>query len=126
MQRSTGNEGFIMTGGTINATNVAGGKGAKISTYQRQADEALAEKGLDTVRQRLDELIALIEQHGASLSDSEQVMESTAVVAQELARDKPNKITIGGILTSLAETVASATAVATAVHALKGAVMAFL
>jgi hypothetical protein len=60
------------------------------------------------------------------LSNRAEIVAATAAVANELAREKPNKVTVSGILTGIAEGVKSVGTIASAVDGLRRAVGSFL
>ena len=125
-QNTRPNEGIIITGGTINAQQLAVGRHAKAFQTITQAEDALAQKGLVEIQAKLDALKEALTQNGGSLQNQDEVMGATEQVAQELTKEKPNKLAVVGILSGIAQSVNSVTAVATAVHGLTAAVSAFL
>ena len=119
MDRNVPNEGLIITGGTINADQVAVGKYARAI---KNANEALAQKGMQEIQVRLDELVQALNNHASALENPDEVRDSTEVVAKELSKDKPNKLTITAVLNGIASSVQSVTAIAVAVEALKNVI----
>ncbi len=119
MDRNMPNEGLIITGGTINADQVAVGKYARAIKI---ANEALAQKGMQEIQVRLDELVQALNNHASDLDNPDEVRDSTEVVAKELSKDKPNRLTITSVLNGIASSVQSVTAIAVAVEALKNAI----
>jgi len=119
MDTNMPNEGLIITGGTINADQVAVGKYARAIKI---ANEALAQKGMQEIQVRLDELVQALNNHASDLDNPDEVRDSTEVVAKELSKDKPNRLTITSVLNGIASSVQSVTAIAVAVEALKNAI----
>jgi hypothetical protein len=58
--------------------------------------------------------------------DGDAVVESTEAVSKELAKDKPNRLTVKGLLAAITGAVSGVTPLLTAAHALQAAVVAFL
>jgi len=113
------NEGLIITGGTINADQIAVGKYAQAI---KTANEVLTQKGMQEIQVRLDELVQALNNHSAALVNPVEVCDSTAVVANELSKEKPNKLTLIAVLNGIASSAQSVTAIAIAVEALKNAI----
>lgn len=113
------NEGLIITGGTINADQIAVGKYAQAI---KTANEALTLKGMQEIRVRLDELVHARNNHSDALVNPDEVRDSTEMVAKELSKEKPNKLTLVAMLNGIALSVQSVTAIAVAVEALKNAI----
>lgn len=127
MDKGNRNEGIYVTGGgSLRADQIAVGRNAKATKILNTAEGQLAEKGLTEVRDKLDELLQAINAHAGSLSNPDEVLDSTEVVAKELAKDKPNKLTVMGVLNGIADNVKSVAGVATAADSLAKAVMLFL
>jgi len=113
------NEGLIITGGSINADQIAVGKYAQTI---KTANEALTQKGMQEIQVRFDELVQALNDHSDALVNPDEVRDSTAVVAKELSKEKPNKLTLIAVLNGIASSVQSVTAIAVAVEALKNAI----
>ena len=119
MDTNRRNEGLIITGGTINADQIAVGPYAQAI---KAANEALTQKGMQEIRVRLDELVQALNNHAGALGNPDEVRDSTEVVAKELSKEKPNKLTLTAVLTGIASSVQSVSAIAVAVEALKNAI----
>jgi hypothetical protein len=115
------NEGIHNTG-TIHARNIAAGRNA-------HAGDNLTEP-LDLQRQEikrlLEEVRRGIAEHAGSLDRAAEVRDSTEAVAEELAKEKPNRTTVTGILSGIGSSVASVASLSTAVTALLEAAQGFL
>jgi hypothetical protein len=114
---------MIITNGNVIADQIAVGRYARAT---KNANEALTQKGMREIQVRLDELVQALNNHASALENPEEVRDSTKVVAKELAKDKPNKLTLKAVLDGIASSVQSVTAVAMAVEALKHAVMTLI
>jgi hypothetical protein len=126
MSEYSKNEGIIQQGGEIDANQLAVGRGAAATNIITTTREALEQKGLKEISDKLNELIRLISEHSKSLDHSEAVLGSTRVVAEELSRDKPNKFAIMAILDGIANGVKSVASIVSSVETLKGSVEALL
>lgn len=126
MDKGFRNEGIHVTGGSFKADQVAVGRNAHATKILNTANEALEQKGLTEVRDRLDELLKAVTVNADSLTNPDEVLDSTEVVATELAKDEPNKLTIMGVLNGITDSVRSVASIATAADSLGKAVMLFL
>ena len=123
----TRNDGIYQTGGTIQAGQIAVGRNASIAIGRlATAREALDSRGLLEIRERLDDLVAALQAHGTSLTDRRGVVASTHKVLGELSSPTPDKATIIGTLSRIADAVKSVGSIATAATALKTAVSLML
>lgn len=114
------NEGVIQHGGSINAGNLAVGRGATATQYQSASSDA----GLAAVQAQLDKVLELLATKSHEIPDHEDVVQSAQSLKQELDKDKPNKLTLKSLLSGIADSVKSVTTVATAVEALRTAITA--
>ena len=125
-EKSSANQGIVVSGNaSFTANNVAVGAGATINATKSSVMDArasLERRGLQEIAERLDDLLAAIEQQGDSLADRDVVLQSTTRVAEELATDRPKKASVMAILNRVAGSVSSVAAIATGVEALKAAV----
>lgn len=121
------NKGLIAEGhATITVDNLAIGYKARAIKNVTAAQQTLDNKGLDELRQRLDELVAAVNEQAPALPDGRDVVTATEGVAAQLADPNPNKFVLTTLLDGLASKVQSATTLAVAVSALRAAVGSFL
>lgn len=118
------NEGIIQHGGSLRGDVIAVGRQARAVKILATADDALRQKGLQDIHDRLQEVVHALTQHADSLKNPDEIFDSAQAVAEELSKDKPNKLTINSVLEGIANGVKSVATVATAVEALRSAVMA--
>lgn len=126
MAKVTRNEGLVQTGGTIKAEQIAVGRNAQVSKTVQHAGQVLEQKGLDEVRDKLEALLQALESNADRITAQEEVFDTAEAVAKELARSKPNRLTLKSMLEAIAEHAKTATTVVAAVGALKAAVLAVL
>lgn len=112
------NEGVQMSGGTMNVQTQAIGRGARAYTVASE----LRDRGQDDVARRLEELVGQLEAHADEVPDVQDVLDATNTVTAELAKERPSKTTVNGVLSSIAASVQSVSGLATAVAALQKAV----
>lgn len=124
--RSSGNEGIIITGGTIKAEQVVVGKNASAVKIMSTAKESLEQKGLHEIWDKLEQLEKTLNTYGSTLENRDEINGAAKEIAKELSKEKPNKITVTGILEGVANGVKSVANIATSVEALKKVIMAFL
>jgi translation initiation factor 2B subunit (eIF-2B alpha/beta/delta family) len=120
MMADGNNQGMQVSGGSVTAGAIAVGTGAWAHNVANQ----LRERGQDDVAQRLEELVRQLEAHADQVSDIEDLRGATRTVADELAKEQPNKTTVTAVLSTIAESVQSVTGLATAADALLRAVQA--
>lgn len=120
--KDVGNEGMIVSGGSVKANQIAVGRNASIKVAY--AGRSLEAKGLREVKDKLDELLVAVSAHTGPGPQREELMRSTEVVATELSKQKPNKLTITSILDGIASSVKSVTSIVSASEALKAVVSA--
>ncbi|MBZ5681004.1 MAG: hypothetical protein LAO24_12945 [Acidobacteriia bacterium] len=112
-----GNRGIIQYGGSIQAGSLAVGDGA--SAYS-QAYKALADKGLDEIKGKLEELVQAVKAESGQLKDAGKVHKSTEELARELAKEKPEKPVVLRILEQIAGAAGNVSTVIAAVKGLIG------
>jgi hypothetical protein len=116
------NEG-IQNSGTISARNIAAGRGAHAGDVVAAAPP---DPERNEIARRLDVLLRELDAHGHKLERGDEVRESAEAVADELQKDKPNSVTVTGILAGIGSSVASVASLSTAVSALLESVQGFL
>ena len=114
------NQGIQVTGGSFTAGAVAVGPHARAYNV---ADE-LRDRGQDDVARRLEELVRQLEAHADQVSDIDDLRGATRTVADELAKEKPNRTTVRAVLSGIADSVRSVTGLATAADDLLETVLA--
>jgi hypothetical protein len=113
------NEGVIVQGGSLTATNMATGRGAIVN-----AGDGGASAELQAARQQLAALLQALDEHARALHNPDEVKQSAQLLAEELKKDKPNRVTLSGVLGGIAESVKSVSVLATAAEGLKLALAA--
>jgi hypothetical protein len=114
------NDGIYITGGTFNAQTMAVGRGARAYTVATE----LRARGQDDIARRLEELVQQLEAHADEVPDIADVRGATRTVTEELAKERPSRTTVTGVLSGIADSVRSITGLATAADALLKAVQA--
>lgn len=120
------NEGIYQTGGTINAEQLAVGRNASVIKTVNAASQALEQKGLQEVQEKLQIFMDTLSAHLDRLDNREEILESAETVAKELTKKKPNKLTVTAVLDGITSGVKSVTNLATASELLKQAVLSWL
>jgi hypothetical protein len=113
------NEGVVVSGGTINATNMVVGRDTQVNYSEGSGGAQVAD-----IQKQLDALQKLLATHAAQIADHEDVAQAAQTVHEEIQKDKPNRLTLRSLLSGMAESVKSVSAAATAVEAIKVAVVA--
>lgn len=117
------NEGIIVTGGSISAGNLAVGRQATIIAAAQEASATLESRGQSELAEKLSAMIDALGQHASALDNASTMLNSALQVADELKKEKPNKLGVLSILSKLADGARSATGLALAIEALKEAVV---
>jgi uncharacterized protein YqeY len=115
MDQPRRNEGIIVTGGTVTADQIAVGHKARAV---KKSIGAVGDRGRDEVAQALEELVRVLQAHAAQLDDAEELLDASRTVADELAKEKPNKRTVGAVLASIGEAAGNLVSVVSAVDRL--------
>jgi hypothetical protein len=126
MSDDRGNEGIIISGGTVQVGAMAAGRNARAVNNVESASAALATRGQAELAEKLDELLQVIRKHEAELPDRDEALELTGRVAEELEREQPDKPTVESFLARLAASAGSATTIVNAVTTLSHAVIALI
>jgi hypothetical protein len=113
-----------MSGGKIDAGALAVGRNAEATNVVGAAGRTLMERGQPEIADRLADLVRLLEAHAPQLDNADELQATTEVVANELAKEKPNRTTVTGLLGGLADGVRSVAGLTTAVEALARAAVA--
>ena len=108
-----GNQGIIITGGTINAGQIAVGPHARAIQLGAQAG------GVSVIQQRLEAVVSLVTSGHAALPDSDGLLHALDALAVELARERPNGYVLRALLQSIAASVTPSGPLAAAVAALQ-------
>ena len=116
---------IIVSGnGKIEARNIAVGYQARVQEMVGAAGAKLDNKGLVEVHAKLDALIAALNEHGRALADPKSAFELAERVANEMGREKPDKLSLKGWLAAIADDAKSVIEIATAAISLKDLVVA--
>jgi hypothetical protein len=126
MTENRPNQGIIITGGKVDVGAMAAGPNARAINNVHSATAALAERGQTDLAAKIEELLQVLREHEAELTDRDAAFTLTARVAEELEREQPDKPTVQSFLARLAASTTSATTVANAVTALSHAVTALI
>lgn len=119
MPKVNNNQGVMVSGGSFTATNVVAGTGASIHT-----SAVAPSPELDAVREQLAALMKALDDHAQTLQNPAEVKQSAQVIAEELKKPKPNRITLNGVLGGIAQSVKSVSVLAAAAEGLKIALAA--
>jgi hypothetical protein len=116
------NEGIVVSGGSITADVLSVGRRAQAIKNVGASALELESRGQLELAERVRELIGAIDAHAASLEHPDEAMRSAELVAEELAKEEPDKLTVRAILGGLLQAAGSVTAMAHAVTAV-GAIL---
>lgn len=115
------NEGIVQHGGTINAEQLAVGRGAK-AVKMVKGGVISDSDDFKEIKESLEKLIKAVNENSSSLDNQSEIVNSTEVVVKELSKEKPNKLTVTAILDGIANGVKSVTSIAAAALGLKSCV----
>src|SRR5262245_49605901 len=123
MEKRDANEWILQTGGTITAGQIVVGR-HNVTIVTADVAEVLQRRGMDAVEEQLKRLEGALNAHLHQLPDGGSELATLASkVATELAKPKPNKPTVSGILQQIAEAAKSVSSIVTSAEALKHVVM---
>jgi hypothetical protein len=105
--------------GTVNGPMAVG---ANARAQVIQTGESLRGRDQDQVAERLAALERAVEAHRDRLADPELVLETVATLAEALRAERPNRVTVKGLLTGVADHVRSVAVLVDATRALGEAV----
>jgi len=109
------NQGFQVSGGTVEITNLAVGSGAQVVV---DAGRALDQRGLRDLHARLDELMDALAAHREELAEPARVAAHASDIARELAQEVPSRSRLDALLEGLGAAAGPIAGVASAVGAL--------
>jgi translation initiation factor 2B subunit (eIF-2B alpha/beta/delta family) len=101
------NQGIIISGGTFNAEQVAIGKGAQAIQHIQTLTDAMKTDGKVDLAQTITDFLEVIENHKEELSDYDELLQAIQQIIEEVKKDKPNKLTLKGLLAAIKESVGS-------------------
>jgi hypothetical protein len=113
-------ESIHIQGGTINAEALAIGAQARAEVVK--TGETLRGQDHGEVADRLAVLERAVEAHKDRLPDPEQVLEAVAALAAALRDQRPNRVTVKGLLAGIADHVRAVGGLVDATRALAEAV----
>lgn len=116
------NEGINISGGSLNAGQIAVGRGAQAIQNTYNLANQLEEAGKSEVAQAITELLKALEANSNKVADKEEVTQAVQQVAEEVQKEKPNKFTLKGLLSSLKESLGSVAEIAGQVTVLQKAI----
>lgn len=116
-KKSKGNQGIIITGGTISAEQLAVGTNAKAEKIIQAIEQGDNTKTISDLREQLNYLLELIRENSSMLEPN--VEKAIEVVKAEADKPSPNKIVMTSIIDGVIQTVKSLTSIAGAITAIK-------
>jgi translation initiation factor 2B subunit (eIF-2B alpha/beta/delta family) len=121
--QNVNNQGIIVNNdGTFNANQVAVGQGAQAIQNTYNLANQLQSLGKDDVAQAITGLLKSLENPAVEGAVKEQAAQEIQAVAEEAQKEKPNKFTLKGLLTSLKESVGSVAEIAEKLTVLQKAI----
>jgi translation initiation factor 2B subunit (eIF-2B alpha/beta/delta family) len=116
------NEGINISGGSLSAGQIAVGHGAQAIQNTYKLANQLGESGKSEVAEAITELLQALEANNDKITDKEEVAQAVHQVAEEVQKEKPNKFTLKGLLSTLKESVGSVAEIAEKVTILQKAI----
>ena len=116
------NEGIYVSGGSLNAGQISVGRGAQAIQNTYNLASQLGESGKSEVAQAITELLKALEVSSNKIADKEEVTQTVQQVAEEVQKEKPNKFTLKGLLSTLKESLGSTAEIAEKVTILQKAI----
>lgn len=127
MDKYSKNEGIIIKNGKIEARNLSVGKNASSTEKNIYSTESLnREDTIQKICNKLDNLIEMIKANAGEVENSNDIIGTTQIIANELSKDVPNKLTITALLDGVASNLGSLTTIASLVIKLKESILTML
>jgi len=118
------NDGVLVTGGTLAAGQVVAGRNAKAVASFYGPVGKIEEAGREDVAAALRDLMEGLKRNSDQIKDFDEILESTNLVAAELAKPRPNKTIVTTVLSGIGQGVSSVAGLVTAVKSLADAAAA--
>jgi len=116
------NKGMIVSGGSVNADQIAVGEGAQaIKTTYRLTDE-LENQGKKDLAIAIRELVQSLEANKSQISDYDDVTDAVEKITEEVKKEKPSKLTLKGLLGAVKESVGSVVEIVEKIGSLQKAI----
>ena len=118
----SGNEGIYISGGSLNADQIAVGKGSTAIKNIYGSVQSLEDSGKQDVATAVRDLITVLEQCSDQIKDKQEIIEAIQQVAEEADKESPSKVSLKGLLSGIKNVVDPITEVAQKVTALRVAI----
>ncbi len=104
---NSNNDGIIISGGSLNAEQVAVGQGAQaIKTTYNLAQE-LENDDRQELARAIKELLQSLEAHQPDIDDYDEVSQAVQQITEEVQKEQPSKLTLKALLNGVKESVGS-------------------
>jgi len=120
------NKGIILNGGSLNAEQIVIGDHVRAIKNTYNLASQLQESGKGEVALAITELLNALESHSGKINDRDEVTQAVEQVAEEVKKEKPNKFTLKGLLSSLKDSLGSIVEISEKVTALQKVVALML
>src|SRR5881397_1369178 len=101
------NMGVQVFGGEFRADTVAIGPQATATKIDRSGKSVTEPCSIVELKERLEDLLELLEAHGELIPDSEKILESARAATEEVSTQRPRKGLILGLLKNVSSGVGS-------------------
>jgi hypothetical protein len=116
------NEGIHISGGSLSAGQIVVGRSAQAIQNTHNIANQLGESDKSEVAEAIIELLKVIEASRNEIIDKEEAIQVVQQVAEEVQKEKLNKFTLKGLLSTLKESVGSVAEIAEKVTILQKAI----
>ncbi len=113
------NQGIKINGGVFNNNQIVAGENAQAIQNIYNSASQLQASGKEDVAKAITELLKALEAHSDKISDKGEVTQAVQQVAEEAQKEKPNKFTLKGLISSLKESLGSVVEIAEKVTVLQ-------
>jgi uncharacterized protein YqeY len=120
------NKGIIVTGGIFNADQVTVGENSTAYKSISTSAAALSQSGREDIAQALEQLVKVLKAYSGEIPSEEEVVAGVQQVAEEINKEKPNKLTLNSLLDGIKNVVDPIAEIAQKVTVLKSAIGLFL
>lgn len=120
------NQGIYVSGGSLNSEQIVIGDNASVSKSIVDSTERLYELDQESVAEAIKALVEAIQDNSNNLANTKEILGIVESIAEEVVKDKPNKLTLQAMLDALKKVVDPFTAIVQKLTTLKGAIAALL
>ena len=126
MNKKTESHNITISGGEINAEQLSIGYKSTVKKSVNTSGKNIKGENSKEIHDLLQKLIEEISRRSGSIKNTDEALEITKAVSNELSKDKPNKLALTSVLEGFSKNMHSFTAIVNAATKLKEAIQTLL